>query len=283
MKKYCKHPDYPIMYKMSFVCGRPLSFHFSDFLFSYVYSGEGTMKVGQTTHTLSKGIGWILARNERITFQTETAMQLIYIRISEEAVTEYLLHATSPDTPLATQHEEAEDCSITALPFSNHLLLQGLVSGIEAGVNNDFRAYGPLLYLKIQECLNVLTYLRPGLSYWFSRMNCLQKIDLKSFMEEHFSDNLPLEQLAQASGRSLSTFRRDFLQEFGTTPSKWLLTRRLREAWTLITEKRLKPSEFLLDLGFESFSHFSRSFKAQFGVQPSVLLKTDLTYERTTN
>ena len=88
-------------------------------------------------------------------------------------------------------------------------------------------------------------------------MNSLQRINLKDFMECHYQDNLPLEQLAQASGRSLSTFRRDFLKVFGTTLGKWLLTKRL-------------------DLGFESFSHFSHSFKAYFGIQPSILLKESI-------
>ena len=40
-------------------------------------------------------------------------------------------------------------------------------------------------------------------------------------MECHYQDNLPLEQLAQASGRSLSTFRRDFLKVF------WYDTRKM--------------------------------------------------------
>ena len=186
-------PDYPIMYKMNFTNGRLMKFQFDDFLFLYVYSGEGTM-----------------------------------------------------------------------------------ISGIEAGVDNNFRANQPLPYLKIQECINVLTYLRPGLHNWFSRMNSLQRINLKDFMECHYQDNLPLEQLAQASGRSLSTFRRDFLKVFGTTLGKWLLTKRLEEAYVLIKEKKIKPSEFLLDLGFESFSHFSHSFKAYFGIQPSILLKESI-------
>ena len=63
-------PDYPIMYKMSFTKGRPMKFQFDDFLFSYVYSGEGTMCVSGINHPLSKGCGWILARNEHISFHT---------------------------------------------------------------------------------------------------------------------------------------------------------------------------------------------------------------------
>ena len=37
-------PDYPIMYKMNFTNGQLMKFQFDDFLFLYVYSGEGTMR-----------------------------------------------------------------------------------------------------------------------------------------------------------------------------------------------------------------------------------------------
>lgn len=148
-------PGYPIMYKMNFIKGRSMKFQFDDFLFSYVYSGEGTMRVTRTDYPLSKGLGWILARNEPITFYTETSMQVIYIRISEDAVTEYLLRAVSPAAFVANKGMNDEDAHV--LSVSNHVLLQGLVSGIEAGVDNNFRANEPLTYLKIQECINVLT------------------------------------------------------------------------------------------------------------------------------
>ena len=231
--------------------------------YSYMSIREKEQCVCQgLNHPLSKGCGWILARNEHISFHTESFMQVVHIRISEEAVTD--------------AENEVENEDINVMTVTNHVLLQGLISGIEAGVDNNFRANQPLTYLKIQECINVLTYLRPGLHNWFSRMNSLQRINLKDFMECHYQDNLPLEQLAQASGRSLSTFRRDFLKVFGTTLGKWLLTKRLEEAYVLINEKKIKPAEFLLDLGFESFSHFSHSFKAYFGIQPSILLKESI-------
>lgn len=264
-------PDYPVMYKMNFVRGRTVKFRSDDFLFSYVYSGEGIMCVAGTDYALSKGFGWLVARNERIAFHSETSMQVMHIRISEDAVTEYLLHAASP--AVSGKRKEMDEEGIDVVQVSNHVLLQGLVSGIAAGIDSNFRANRQLTCLKIQECIHVLVCLRPGVHNWFSRMNCLRKINLKDFMGCHYRENLPLEQLAKASGRSLSTFRRDFRKVFGTTPGKWLLTKRLEEAYVLITEKKIKPSEFLSDLGFESFSHFSRSFKALFGVQPSVLLR----------
>ena len=45
-------PDYPIMYKMNFTNGRLMKFQFDDFLFLYVYSGEGTISESGNNHKL---------------------------------------------------------------------------------------------------------------------------------------------------------------------------------------------------------------------------------------
>lgn len=90
-------------------------------------------------------------------------------------------------------------------------------------------------------------------------------------MELNYKRNVPLERFAEASGRSLSTFRRDFQQVFGVQPGKWLLVRRLDEAYNRISRGE-RPSDILVELGFESFSHFTRTFKERFGSLPSQVL-----------
>jgi AraC-like DNA-binding protein len=91
------------------------------------------------------------------------------------------------------------------------------------------------------------------------------KIDLEAYMQRHFSYNVPLTQFAKLTGRSLSTFKRDFTKIFRTTPEKWLQKQRLAQAHFLVTQKNKRPSDIYLELGFESLSHFSYAFKKQFG------------------
>lgn len=126
-------PDYPIMYKMNFTNGRLMKFQFDDFLFLYVYSGEGTICVSGINHPLSKGCGWILARNEHISFHTESFMQVVHIRISEEAVTEYLLRATSPAISEAIElARTTPNCKYTLGSVLSHVTLHQTVIGLEA-------------------------------------------------------------------------------------------------------------------------------------------------------
>lgn len=98
------------------------------------------------------------------------------------------------------------------------------------------------------------------------------KIDLEAFMNKNFHFNVELQRFAYLSGRSLSTFKRDFEKIFHVTPSRWLLHRRLQEAYYLIKEKKKTASDVYLDVGFEDLSHFSFAFKKQYGIAPSNIL-----------
>lgn len=97
------------------------------------------------------------------------------------------------------------------------------------------------------------------------------KIDLEAYMNRNFTYNVPLAQFAQLTGRSLSTFKRDFTKIFNFSPEKWLKKRRLEQAHFLISEKKQRPSDVYWEVGFENLSHFSESFKEKFGYNPSHL------------
>jgi AraC-like DNA-binding protein len=97
------------------------------------------------------------------------------------------------------------------------------------------------------------------------------KIDLKDFMEKNYMFNLTAAKFGYLTGRSLTTFKRDFKITFNNTPEKWLTQKRLELAHYQIFEKKRRPSDVYLDVGFENLSHFSFAFKKQFGYNPTGL------------
>ena len=129
-----------------------------------------------------------------------------------------------------------------------------------------------LLFVKQKEAILLLMKLFPAFKNILFDFSEPGKIDLEAFMEKNYHFNVQLKRYAYLTGRSLTTFKRDFEKIYHTTPSRWLLQRRLREAHQLIEEKGIKPSEIYLDLGFTNLSHFSFAFKNEYKTSPSKLL-----------
>lgn len=123
--------------------------------------------------------------------------------------------------------------------------------------------------LKVREAVYLLLDVMPELKAFLFDFSEPYKIDLEKFMISNYHYNIPIEQFAQLTGRSLAGFKRDFQKIFGLPPRQWLLEKRLEEAMHLIEKKHRKPSAFYLDLGFESLSHFSHSFKKKYGKAPT--------------
>ncbi|WP_118973837.1 helix-turn-helix domain-containing protein [Taibaiella koreensis] len=120
--------------------------------------------------------------------------------------------------------------------------------------------------LKREELLLILLQLHPGLSDILFDFGIPGRLDLEAFMQQHYRFNVSMERFAFLTGRSLSAFKRDFKKLFNETPNRWLIQRRLQEARFLIEEKKQRPTDIYLDLGFEDLSHFSFAFKKAFGI-----------------
>jgi AraC-like DNA-binding protein len=130
---------------------------------------------------------------------------------------------------------------------------------------------GELLDIKRKEALLLLLQVKPELKNILFDFSEPGKIDLEGFMNRNYHFNVDLKRFAYLTGRSLSTFKRDFEKLFHITPSRWLLQKRLQEAHYLIKEQKKIASDIYLDLGFEDLSHFSFAFKKQYGVTPSMV------------
>ncbi len=125
--------------------------------------------------------------------------------------------------------------------------------------------------IKITEAISILRALDTGIDQVLADFEEPGKIDLVAYMEQNFMFNLTAEKFGYLTGRSLTTFKRDFKKAFGTTPQRWLTQKRLELAHYQLAEKKKKPQEVCYEVGFENLSHFSFAFKKRFGYAPSQL------------
>ncbi|MFB5677885.1 helix-turn-helix domain-containing protein [Paenibacillus terreus] len=92
---------------------------------------------------------------------------------------------------------------------------------------------------------------------------------LAALMEEYVFAPVSLSDLAYLSGRSLSSFKRDFNAVYQMTPSRWIRQRRVSKAKELLTGSAYSVTDICFMTGYESPAHFSRVFKEVTGLSPA--------------
>ena len=126
-----------------------------------------------------------------------------------------------------------------------------------------------MLRLKLLEALEWLNDRDAGIAHWLFQSVHREPANLRWLMEENFSRGLTVEDFALLSGRSLSTFQREFKRSYGTTPARWIRKKKLERAATFLSAGQLDVTSVAMELGFENISHFIRLFREEFGLSPA--------------
>lgn len=90
------------------------------------------------------------------------------------------------------------------------------------------------------------------------------------YMEQHYSEKLSLDQVAQTMYLSPFYLSRLFKHETGDTPMNYLIRVRMRRAGELLrTQKHTSIQDVARCVGYEDAYHFSKAFKKHYGMPPS--------------
>lgn len=91
---------------------------------------------------------------------------------------------------------------------------------------------------------------------------------IRETVTNNMTNTITVGELAFLCHMSLSTFKRRFAKIYNSSPSKWLLEKRMQKAASLLKKGELKASEIYLELGYENLSSFIQSFKQVHGLTP---------------
>src|SRR5699024_1622057 len=90
--------------------------------------------------------------------------------------------------------------------------------------------------------------------------------EIQLYIENHYSEDLSLEQIAQEFYTSSTTLSRLFKEFSADTPINYLINYRLEKAKNLIAENSsLSIKEVAQSVGYEDSLYFSKLFKKRFG------------------
>ncbi len=252
----------------------------TEFEIIHIVSGMLSIEQNKQVHHIQAGGTAIVRKGTYFDFTKKSTAdapnyQSILFFLKQDFINEFL-RKQYQHSHVQKTHDGASNIAAlkTIICLPQHPLLQGFMRSLMPYFGSALEGNHELLRIKTLEFLLNLQVLFPATLSVFSEAPTLAKDDLVRVMEETFHKNLPIEEFAVLSGRSLSTFKRDFAEIYATTPAQWLKERRLNYAKKLLAQDKYNVSEACYEAGFENVSHFSASFKKYFGYSPTHLKLT---------
>lgn len=232
---------------------------------SYIISGELEAYDGYTKQMYRKGDVVLYRKNALIRFvkypSDEEAFEAVSVILDDQ-----LLQNLAQQAQWVSQHKVQE----SLYKFEYDDLIESYFLSLLPWFGKEIDI--ELADIKKKEIIYLLLRHDKKLKDTLFYFGIPGKINLEAFMNMNYRFNVPISRLAFLTGRSLATFKRDFEKIFRTSPSRWLLQKRLEEAYYLLENKKMKTKDVYLEVGFETLSHFSYAFKNKFGVSPSNVL-----------
>ncbi len=165
-----------------------------------------------------------------------------------------------------------EDYQPTCMPFMVMKRTQSIdtyIDTLQKLYKNSGR-HNPITRSKLLELLHLISLTEQGRDFGHAIfcMRHKQKQSIKELMNANFDKPLGIADYAYLSGRSVSSFHRDFKRLYNQSPKKWLIERRIEKAIQLIDQKEWSITSLAFEVGYKNVSHFIKAFRQKVGISP---------------
>lgn len=236
----------------------------------YVYSGEQIIEDRNKRTVIKAGQCVFIRRNHQLTMHKNSCGEDHYKGISltfnRNVLREFYSKLNKTKLPKAVM---VSDKSV--FPIEQKVDITSLFESLTPYFDQNIQPSEAVIQLKLLEGIYAL--LNNSASFYPLLFDFTEpwKVDIFDFLNEHYKDDLTLEQIATYTGRSLATFKRDFKKISNLTPQKWIIKKRLEAAYTRLKEEKAKVQDVYWEVGFKNPSHFSTAFKKQYGLPPTAI------------
>lgn len=233
-----------------------------------VCDGQIDIADGDRQITVSKGEYVFLKRDCHIRIHKHSAGETPYsamsIRFKRPALRSYFRKIKGDNLP-----GDARRFRQAAVKLEPNLYIDSLFTSLRPFLDSRTDPSQEFIDMKFEEALGCLLRINPQFYPTLFDFNEAWKIDLMKFMEEHFTEDMDIEDFATYTGRSLATFKRDFAKISSLPPQKWLIERRLEKAAEMLSYG-MSVTDTYIKVGFRNRSHFTKLFTSKFECPPSL-------------
>lgn len=233
---------------------------YDSFLLLYIEKGQLTLHYKETVHTAHAGDFILLNCYQPHSYSTLEGCEAMWCHFDGISAT---AHCKNIETSLGPVF-----CLADSYPILHklHTLYQSFSQGklLQEALMSKY----------LYDILTQLHLSSPAKSPASDKR--VMSTDVISYIQEHFSQDITVEELADIAGLSLYHFIRSFKQETGFTPHDYLIDTRINTAKYLLKNTSLSVKDICFHCGFSSESVFCNAFKRELGITPTQYRNQDL-------
>lgn len=172
--------------------------------------------------------------------------------------------------------KEKQEVGINMYKLNSDVLIKKYIESILFYFENPSLVNEELLVLKLKEIILLLNQTKnaPAMRAILSNLFNPVTYSFREVIDAHYYTPITLEELAQLTNQSLSTFKREFKRIYKATPASYLREKKLERSLELLGSTDLRATDIAYECGFTNVSHYSKTFKIRYGVSPTAYKMT---------
>lgn len=235
----------------------------------YILSGIKQVRVAQSGFQINPGELFLIPRGEYVMSQYltgENGFRSVMLFFTKKAAQDILEQID--DSMLTVERTKNNSAVKIISPNPN---VERLFLSLEAYSKGDNPYMCELVRLKFAELIYLLLDgpYRQFIVTFLVDASKSENPSIASVLDNHLYSSATLEELAILSGRSLSTFKREFSSQYDEPPRTWIRKKKLERAAFMLETTDKTMEEISEASGFVSTPHFNRLFKEQYLLTPT--------------
>lgn len=155
--------------------------------------------------------------------------------------------------------------------INNDFLIQKYIEGLLFYFENPSLVNDEILILKIKEIIILLSQTQDAenIRVIVSQLFSSTSYTFKQVIEANLFSQSGIEDLAQKTNLSLSSFKREFKKLYDDSPASYIKNKRLEKAAELLTASDQRITDIAFNCGFNDLANFTKSFHEKYKASPT--------------
>ncbi|MBB6372060.1 helix-turn-helix domain-containing protein [Chryseobacterium shigense] len=155
--------------------------------------------------------------------------------------------------------------------INNDFLIHKYIEGLLFYFENPSLVNDEILILKLKEIILLLSQTQEAetIQAILSQLFSPTSYTFKQIIEANLFSQVNIEELAQKTNLSVSSFKREFKKLYDNSPASYIKMKRLERAAELLLISDERISNIAFDCGFNDLANFTKSFHDRYNTSPT--------------